>query len=309
MDDPEIDAEFDISSTGARAAGWLVDWFRKHRRQTRLAGDAKRTLGVEDGLKPAYCHLSEHSQATRLAPHPDNQDALGVLARSDRAITTVDELRTSVGKNLVLIGSPTAERLSRIAFGYRPSDSDNGLALTDAPVELPLTWWLNPQEFGDATAVRNVRGRGWSSRPNWSITDRESGEVFIPQTDSSGVLTTDYLLVTRMPNFLTTKALGEAHYLLSVGGAHGTGTRAIELLLDDRAVLARLAEGVKRVGQKAFQALFEVGHFDHAHGTRARAISLIRVAGISGDDGTWRHAAEVVADSVMDLQRSTDPAR
>ncbi|MBF0368912.1 MAG: hypothetical protein HQL52_05565 [Magnetococcales bacterium] len=45
----------------------------------------------------------------------------------------------------------------------------------------------------------------------------------------------DYLLITKIPNISSRDALRDKEIVI-IGGAHGTGTEAIELLLDDNDV-------------------------------------------------------------------------
>jgi hypothetical protein len=76
-------------------------------------------------------------------------------------------------------------------------------------------------------------------------------------------LASDYLIVTRLPNFLSPDfdeaKPDEWSYLLVIGGGHGFGTRAIELLLrpDNMSILEALAEQLRN--EQVFQILFEAG--------------------------------------------------
>ncbi len=313
--DPQIDAEFDVTDSGARIMRWLARWVAAHRREARLASEAKHLLGITGDPHVAYCHVSRHSQFTTAHLHPDNADALASIsadavrqAELDRRLTTVDDLSTSLGKSLVLIGSPTAEALSRIVFGYEPCEGDNGLVLSRPPIELPFHWQLDPREIpAEAVARRFVRGREWTDRPNWYVIESTTtGDVphvpYVGNLDAR--LESDFLLVTRVRNFLTREALHRGHYILSFGGAHGTGTRALELLLKEPAILGRVAEQLRSMGHPhAFQLLFEVTRLSHRKdGTRAHAIALRSAAVIPTDANTWQQASDAVAGSVLQLQ-------
>jgi hypothetical protein len=280
----------------------------KHMRSRSADGQATRAareiLGVSGEGAIAYRHSSTHSEFTPADPHPDNSDALRVAAsydlvraRRESRLRIVDHSRaTDLEKSMVLIGSPTAEGLSRTVFGYSEVDgSQNGLRLTHPPVDLPYVWQLDPAEIDPgALATRYVRGRGVAARPNWRIIDTRTNKPFIPEVDNDGWLQCDYLVVTRLRNFLTRNAYDRGSYIMNFGGAHGTGTRALELLLRDESVLRRVAHEL-RGRPEAYQLLFRVSRLSHdpRTGTRARAIELLDAVKIEDTEERWRIASEI----------------
>jgi hypothetical protein len=199
------------------------------------------------------------------------------------------------GHDLALIGSPTAEGLSRLIFGYASDDDPDSLTPDRVPVDLPYRWVISKNEVDErAVARRYVAGRGLVERPNWRIAG--PGRIFIPHVDDQGVLMDDYLLVTRLRNYLSHSAIDEGRFIVSFGGSHGTGTRALELLFQNTPVLAQIA-AQRQNRPAAFQALFRVGDIEHSRtvGSYARKIELVDDIIILPDHYlTWRTAAEIV---------------
>lgn len=278
------------------------DWLKGKARLHREIDEAKELLGIKKEGDVAYRHDSVHalySGGTDL--HPDNLAGLTAAAGNEfaratdlRLIRSVTAVKTSLNTNLVLIGSPTAEGLSRPTFGYEPDADPDSLALQQPPVDLPLKWILSKAQIEEhARARRYVAGKGLVSRPNWRIEGRN--KLFIPEVDSAGYLSVDYLLVTRLRNYLSLEALDEGKYIVSFGGTHGTATRAIEILLRDSDTLRKIADHLS--GHPAsYQLLLKVGGMDHDRllGTRATKVEIVGEPIILDDSQeTWRYAARI----------------
>src|SRR4051794_33329430 len=163
-----------VVTVSSSAAGWMRDKARFRQR----ADVAKEVLGLRQERQVAYRHDSKHVLYTGTeALHPDNLRGLVAASGNDylRAVETgalriTEELRTESTHDLVLIGSPTAEGLSRVLFGYATDGDADSLTRTDAPLDLPYRWVISKNEVHDsATARRCVAGRGWVERPNWRV--------------------------------------------------------------------------------------------------------------------------------------------
>lgn len=131
-------------------------------------------------------------------------------------------------------------------------------------------------------------------RPNWRIAGPERSHV--PRVDEDGVLLEDYLLVTKLRNYLSPVALDDGRAVISFGGTHGTGTRALGLIFRDRDVLGELVDQL-RSRPAAFQMLFRVGDIAHDQkvGSHARTIELVENAIVLPDnDQVWRTAAQTL---------------
>lgn len=270
-----------------------------------------RLLGLRQG-DWAYRHANTHPLYQGVAEvHPDNLEAFHAVSgpdyhAGDRAgsLEVHDSLSSDHEKSLVLVGSPTSEGLSRVVFGYEQViGDDESLALKAAPYDFPFRMVLDLGAINGATADRYVPGKGRVTRPNWRIvSDTDS---FTPVARNGGLLETDYLLVTRMPNFLSDKARNEGHGIVTVGGTHGTGTTGVELLMNDRAVIRDLGDrlanaNAKGDGGRAFQAVFEVGKMKHdeRRGSHARAIRLADFKLLQGRVDDWRPATAAVGPRV-----------
>ena len=317
METPQVGAELNVAEHMTKAVEWVTKWFTQQRKVARLAAEGKELLGISLDPLIAYRHTSSHSHFSGGDPHPDNGNALVTVAGNDLAtakrekrLVTVDDLAVGVGQSAVLIGSPTAEDFSRIVFGYEPTGVENGLRFAHDLVDLPYRWQLDSGEI-PAKARRLVRGSGWHERPNWYITGKETHIPYARNADQQ--LETDFLLLTRIRNFLTPEALTAGRYVFSVAGAHGTGTRAVELVLNDRAVLANVREALISLGSPDwYQLLFRVSNFTHREreGTRARSITLLDAVPIPEDDGMWRQACLEVAPAILrwQLRQASGPS-
>ncbi|CCF82295.1 hypothetical protein [Nitrolancea hollandica] len=273
-------------------------WFRKARFHQDL-DEAKALLGLHLSNEVAYRHDSVHplySTSTEL--HPDNLAGLitaagneYLLALEQKQLCVLGTITSTLNSNLVLIGSPTAEGLSRPTFGYEPDIDADSLVLGAAPIELPFRWVLSKNRIDErAQARRYVAGKGLVARPNWRI--EADNQMFVPAVDSEGLLSVDYLLVTRVRNYLSPQALDEGKFLVSLGGTHGTATRAIELLLRDRDVLRQIGRHLPS-HPAAYQLLLAVGKMKHDKqlGTRATKIELVGEPLILPDrEDIWLHA-------------------
>jgi hypothetical protein len=282
----------------------------------RSVGDAKAMLGMQAGEGVAYRHDSVHPLYQEGRLHPDNLDAVRFAAGSElkRAID-LSQLRLSnavltvVEQNMVLLGSPTAEGMSRVVFGYREEEPDR-LVLSQPPVDLPYFWQLDKGEIR-GQALRYVRGVGVVSRPNWHIVSQRLGNpaLYIPEVNAEGFPATDFLLVTRLRNFLTSAATDQGRYIVSVGGAHGTATRTIGLLLNDRAALTKIADSLKGRPQ-SYQLLLRVSGMRHDmnKGTQATTIELIDAVALPDERRIWQAASQTIEPQIAEwLGQQTTP--
>jgi hypothetical protein len=251
------------------------------RNAQRTAGQI--LVGFGAGTSVVYRHSSVHALYNGTERiHPDNLSALDTTAFRaygidvHSACNVEDRLTAGIDNNLVLIGSAAAEGLSRIVFGYEPTRDDDSLILSAPPVDLPFKQVLDRSRISeDAEAKRFVLGYGLTRRPNWRI--ESSSRPYVPQLDNDGWLMTDYLLVTRMRNFLSDRAFDSGQFIVSIGGTHGLGTRAVELLLDDDSLLRQLYVTTKGDPEVSYQALYRIAGIQHNQrkGSRGRKIELV----------------------------------
>jgi hypothetical protein len=286
------------------AAARALRYRRHQRRETRaLIAEALELLGFESD-EMTYrrgCLLSDLEPKGR---HPDDEAALCALAGSaarrgpnaEYALAPAGSSR-SLDDSFVLIGSPEAEAIARLAYGYRAKPDGTGMALgPNPPIRLAYRWEEDAENITSESG-RIVAGRGLVRRRNWPIVDTSGNaeHLRIPTVDHDGLMATDWLVVTRTPNYLTTTAYELGRSLISVAGAHGAGTRAIKLLLNDEAALVEVASAL-RSHDSAFQILIEVTKVDH-HPKRGSTPQDIRIHGVRPlelADRDWRAATAAV---------------
>ena len=288
----------------ARVVRPLIDHVRR-RANARAMNDALGLLGLanpdvafrSDAVHPLFPHQL----------HPDNRAALLTVASSalsrarDRGgITDVDELWTTLGRDMVLVGSPASEGLSRPLFGYRAIETDR-LVFDNVPLDLPYRWSVDHSEVEGQRAKRFIPGHGLVARPAWQLLSYRGGRnLYRPEIDVDGLITTDYLLVSRLRNYLTEDALEQGRFILSIGGAHGTATRAIDVLLRDTGTLAQVAD-LLRHSPHTFQLLIEVGAIKHdpKRGSRATRVRLVDAVPLPDVGWVWESARRQVEPSLQ----------
>jgi NAD+ diphosphatase len=244
----EIAGAAKATTNGFQILGRLARFLTERRTRSRAAERGRRLLGVVEPELFSYRVAMHHPLYVRGEPHPDDLaaftavagHALATTAAPDRLVP-VDELRVDLEAGLVLIGSPEAEAVTRLAFGYRSNAAAGGMTYQDPSTKLPYRWEEDASRVA-AQCGRYVIGRGLVRRPNWPIID-QTGPVerpVFPVVANNGLLYTDLLLVTRIPNFLTRAGCESGRSIVSIAGTHGVATRAVGLLVKDQAEIVRL---------------------------------------------------------------------
>lgn len=318
----EVSAVLKSLVAGAEMVRSLSGGVAAARQRSREVAEAKQLLGLKDPVGEAYRSDSVHPLYSPGEIHPDNRAALSVAGSDALARQPVvrDGLRVDpTDHSLLLFGSPTSEGLSRIVFGYEEIAGVEGLDLRDPPLDLRYAWELNPESVGEGKVGRYVPGKGLVERPLWQIKDlqRPAAGRLIPESNN-GLLSEDYLLVTRMRNFLSAEALDSGKFVVSFGGAHGTGTRAVELLIRDKRLMTTVLEELKskqarttgRVGgvPKAYQLLFRIPLIRHrARGSIPGALELVDAVVLPDAEATWDHARRRAAPRLKrDVEQDND---
>jgi hypothetical protein len=286
--------------SAAKLAKSAAQFFRETSEQRENSESARRLLGLSADRTRAYRHDSVHSLFTHDGvPHPDNLAALQTLAGYDiaaaashGALTLEPSPTTEISNDLVLIGSPMAESLSRAVFGYIPEPGvQDSLGLVSPPVTLHWTWELSAGAYKRARAARrHVPGKGVSARPNWALNGPTSRAI--PRLDSEGFVVEDYLLITKLRNFLGEHDVEGGRFVVSVGGTHGIGTRGVELLIRDSNLLTHVSDLVGAFESPCYQALFQVSNIQHSarRGSSGRSIQLVDVREVDDNKEAWESA-------------------
>ena len=312
-----IGAAVEVAVEGAvEAVPYVVKAAKGHGERRERVKRAKELLGVDPlpGSAAGFRSDSVHPLYENGRIHPDNGDALTFVARDEiyRAaelgeLETREEVLISLNEDILLFGSPASEGLSRLLFGYRARPGRKDLLRTEVPVDLPFYWILNEDDLKGNDAGRYVKGRGGdpSFRPPWCIVRRRLGGVDVHRPKlrkRDRFIKEDFLLVTRMPNFLTDE-WPDGRFVVSFGGAHGVATRAVNLLLSDDDVLVKIADrleldefGHLRPGADRYQLLLKVGGIEHdpQRGSYATKIDLVDAVVLSAEDRPWDDAERIV---------------
>jgi hypothetical protein len=202
------------------------------------------------------------------------------------------ELASSFSENFVLIGSPEAELLTRMLFGYRSLPNGQGMEFVGtAGFKLPYRWEEDTR-IVKARYRRFVSSHGLVERPNWPIVDQrgDSPRSIFPELDGSNFLKTDLLLITKIPNYMTLEGLQSGRSVVSIAGTHGTATRAVELLLSNNRMLAEVGREVNNA--QGFQLLCQVSDIRHDAllGSRARRLDVRDIVTLEFSDSEWAQA-------------------
>jgi hypothetical protein len=301
-----------IGTAIVKVASGAVGHFRRRARLHADVDAAKQVLGMQHDTVVAYNHDSLHDLSVGTL-HPDNLAALIACAGNDyvRAkgrgtLTVLDAPDADLDQNLVLIGSPLSDGLSRVALGYTVEPTQElSLALTHPPVELPYHILHQRGQIHErATVKRYVSGRGLVERPNWRVW--ADNRIYVPETDSEGMIAVDYLLVTRLRNYLVPDALDLGRSVLLIAGSHGTGTRGIKVLLRDRSTLQRIALAL-RDRPAAYQMLLRVGgmRHDRSAGSWPTKVELVEdPVRLPDGDAVWRAASSIASSNLATWRRS-----
>lgn len=169
-------------------------------------------------------------------------------------------------RNLVLIGSPESEPLTRLLLGYELRPDGRGTHYRGDTVPLVYRWH---EELSSPLALCvHYRESGVHAvRPNWplvwAIADKEGVEY--PALSVEGDLLEDFLIVTVIPNFITARGWQRGAKIVSIAGLHGVGTRAALTLVRDDDVATELQRLVQELPARrtGFQAVIKVTSIDH----------------------------------------------
>jgi len=175
--------------------------------------------------------------------------------------------------DIVLVGGPNSTELTMIAWEF---DVPNMRELDRDPNPIiPLRFFgisnTKSASLGRDRVGWNLEGVGPVSTVNWPYIDVKRGEeLIIPDLGGGKIEVNEedvylpfenHLLVTRLPNFLSSKRQGHPSswpQMLFFQANNGIGTRAAELLLQPAGLEALEHVKSKLQGATAFQALFRV---------------------------------------------------
>lgn len=208
--------------------------------------------------------ITQFQQSSNVIASVSLGAALGLQGRDwlNKAIYTGDlPGPVRIDGDIIVVGSPTSDAIAKTSFEYSGARYELKRAV-DPLIELPITYILDKEELGDGEVLlrRYVAGEE-KEMYNWAL--RMGKEVLPPpKLGANQWLQTDYLLITRIPNLMSRKAFLDGAEILIIGGAHGTGTEAIGLLLKDAKLLSRIE--TQRQNAPYFQILVPIVEIVHA---------------------------------------------
>lgn len=198
--------------------------------------------------------------------HPDDKKAASTLERI--GLSGVENLEIvnnlffpeNIQGNIVALGSPATNALTTGIMQYRPflKKPEHGFFRENKTFfDLPFEYYMNGKQLLKDNRIYKRRVlHDLKVGPNWGIYNNIDNQLIIPKTSESGILLNDYLLVTVLPNIYELKGVDTDSKIIIFGGAHGTGTKAIELLLSNNKILKKLVRQTKNI--RYWQALIEI---------------------------------------------------
>lgn len=187
--------------------------------------------------------------------YPNNLKAMGTVPG---IVISDNNTLVEVENNFCFFGSPTSELITRRVFDYEIEQDGHGdgykyLRYRGRFFEPRVHWLLDiktvscePTTFRPVPGKNSSRGNDISERPNWGVMVQDFANPKWPARDIresfKNYLITDYLVITRIPNFLSSNALASGKVIISIAGAHGLGTMAVADLLKNEHLIKQVAK-------------------------------------------------------------------
>lgn len=292
---------------GFDASVSLAQLLKRRRSARRQSAQGLALIGVKNDDMFQYRVAMRHPNIVPGQPHPDDALAFvsiasrsAALAMEQQRFTEIESIPADLDSGFVLLGSPEAEVLTSVIFGYRRKEDGTGMEYLGNTLELPFRWQEDSAKV-EAECTRMVPGSGKATRPNWPVVDSTGlkEKLLYPRVANDGMIYTDYLLITRVPNFMTSVGFESRRSIISVAGTHGTGTRSVERLLGDRSALAAIAAEIGPETE-ACQILVEASDISHSKlsGSVARKVRVVSMVKFDRPEWKWisaRNAASLNA--------------
>jgi excisionase family DNA binding protein len=180
----------------------------------------------------------------------------------ERAVLTDDfPGPVQIDGDIIAMGSPVSDPVARLNMEYVAQSRYEQIRVSDPLIYLPIAYDIGISlDINGSTPVRRFVAGKQRDKPNTTVRV-ENDLLPPPKLDRNGWLRSDYLLVTRMPNILNRNAFINGSEVLIVGGAHGVGTEAIDLLTSNINLLEQIME---QLGEASYyQILVPVIEIEH----------------------------------------------
>jgi hypothetical protein len=194
--------------------------------------------------------------------------------------------------DLILFGSPESETLTRALLGYKHDTS--GVLTYVETVPLAYRWLEDPSKVS-VYCLQHRPGGAIAVRPNWPLVATSPEFREYPKL-RNGWLDEDYLVITRVPNFVSDRARQAGRAILSIAGLHGIATRSIGLALADEAIVQDLLDLVSR--HPWFQVVIKVtaiSHGDTNTGSLPTRVELYRTCALDLSEQVLESASKKFA--------------
>lgn len=224
----------------------------------RYLGDLFDFYGTTVHVKPGGDHWNYERT------HPDNFFAATKYASAlkrngiDILHDEGDVNRDYVG-TIIMFGDPVSNNLAAKLLQYvpapgQPEVNTRQFVHKEGIFTFPFRLVICKKELRELGVKKQVS----SERINTSITNPENAlKPFVPGIHGSNY-TSDFLLVTVLPNILDRRSYDSGKKIVIFSGTHGPGTRAAALLMQDAHVLTSISDQVKEL--PSWQAIIECGN-------------------------------------------------
>lgn len=220
---------------------------------------AKKALGIELGTYRVVHNAIKRNGEPRVELRHADIRAMKAISSLDlgnaiknNSLEFVNELPSEeLNSNMYTVSSVISDAYARVLFDYVPADEQGYLKYEGRLIDFPMRMICDKDKLGTINIVRDksihvVRDDGIAIVPNWGViiqrNDRDD-DILYPQYDAyTKFIIEDYLMITRIPNFMNTNALEQNKSIVITGGTHAEGTVAIENLLKDKKLLAKIGK-------------------------------------------------------------------
>lgn len=226
--------------------------------QHRYLGDLFDFYGTTVHVKPGGDHWNYERT------HPDNFFAATQYASAlkkngiDVSHDKGNANRDYVG-SIILFGDPVSNALAAKLLQYDPAPGQpevnpRQFVHKEGIFEFPFSLVICKEKLDDLGVTKQVS----SERINTSITNPQNAlRPFVPGIDGNNY-TSDFLLVTVLPNILDRRSYDSGKKIVIFSGTHGPGTRAAALLMQDSHFLTSIYDQVKEL--TSWQSVIKCGN-------------------------------------------------
>lgn len=302
-----ISAALNLADKSVAVGRSVRDHIRTNQRQKASRREIFSLLDVGPGMLRNFRVSTSHPTSPNdVLPIADIEALAAIVDRSlADSVQTLgaflddDDVAADFEEDMLLIGSPESEPLTRLIFGYESLQVGLGVGYLGGTMPLVYRWEEEWERTDQALCLQARPGGAIAVRPNWPLMKTQPSPRSIYPRTSNGYLSQDFLIVTKIPNFLTESAWQRGRSIVSVGGLHSVGTRAVELMLNNSDIVFDLLRRVEALspGTRWLQIVLAVDSIDHdpETGSKPTAVHVHDVVELDIPDSLVKTARSVVA--------------